>query len=405
MKKRGLVLFISIGVLSLAVACTSGRQGAPVSSEISIDSLKAAEAKIQSWVDEGKIAGFATLVIKNGQEVQRANIGYSNIETQKPLASDAIFRIFSMTKPVTAVALMTLYDEGKFQLDDKVSKYIPEFAGIKVYTPTEDGFTLEPQQNEMTIRNLLTHTSGISYGWDYDSYVDSVYRARNVGGWDGTIGEKMKLLGDIPLNFQPGTEWKYGLSIDVAGYLVEVLSGEPMDEYFSKTIFEPLKMDDAGFYVPENKHDRLCDVYNVNENGVLQLETGGLAEGFKHQVTLFSGGGGMVASIDDYARFCKMLLNGGELEGTRILSEEAVKLIMTNQLPETAIYNDGKSGFGLSGTVDPESGEYSWAGMASTNFWINPETNLIIISCTQLLPSDYTFGNAFKKMVENALIQ
>ncbi|WP_346856656.1 serine hydrolase domain-containing protein [uncultured Draconibacterium sp.] len=405
MKKRGLVLFISIGVLSLFVSCTSGRKGTPVSSDISIDSLKAAEATIQSWVDEGKIAGFSTLVIKNGQEVQRANIGYANIENQKPLESDAIFRIFSMTKPVTAVALMTLFDEGKFQLDDKVSKYIPEFEGIKVYTPTEDGFTLEPQQNEMTIRNLLTHTSGISYGWDYDSYVDSVYRARNVGGWDGTIGEKMKLLGDIPLNFQPGTEWKYGLSIDVAGYLVEVFSGEPMDEYFRKTIFEPLKMKDAGFYVPENKHDRLCDVYNVDENGVLKLETGGLAEGFKHPVTLFSGGGGMVASIDDYARFCQMLLNGGELDDVRILSEDAVNLIMTNQLPETATYDEGKTGFGLSGTVDPESGEYSWAGMASTNFWINPETDLIIISCTQLLPSNFTYGNEFKKMVENALIQ
>ncbi|WP_346861630.1 serine hydrolase domain-containing protein [uncultured Draconibacterium sp.] len=405
MKKRGLVLFISIGVLSLFVSCTSGRKGTPVSSDISIDSLKAAEATIQSWVDEGKIAGFSTLVIKNGQEVQRANIGYANIENQKPLESDAIFRIFSMTKPVTAVALMTLFDEGKFQLDDKVSKYIPEFEEIKVYTPTEDGFTLEPQQNEMTIRNLLTHTSGISYGWDYDSYVDSVYRARNVGGWDGTIGEKMKLLGDIPLNFQPGTEWKYGLSIDVAGYLVEVFSGEPMDEYFRKTIFEPLKMKDAGFYVPENKHDRLCDVYNVDENGVLKLETGGLAEGFKHPVTLFSGGGGMVASIDDYARFCQMLLNGGELDDVRILSEDAVNLIMTNQLPETATYDEGKTGFGLSGTVNPESGEYSWAGMASTNFWINPETDLIIISCTQLLPSNFTYGNEFKKMVENALIQ
>ncbi len=405
MKKHTLLVLFSFGILTLFHACSSSNSGSPESLGISIDSLKAAEVKIQTWVDEGKIAGFSTLVIKNGQEVQRANVGFANVEAHKQMPSDAIFRMFSMTKPVTTVALMTLYDQGKFQLDDKVSKYIPEFAGIKVYTPTKNGFILEPQQNEMTIRNLLTHTSGISYGWDYNSYVDSVYRARKVGGWDGTIGEKMKMLGDIPLNFQPGTQWEYGLSIDVAGYLVEVLSGVPLDEYFKQTIFDPLKMVDAGFYVPEEKHNRFCDLYNVDKNGSLQLGKGGMSEGFKHPVTLFSGGGGMVASIDDYARFCKMLLNGGELEGKRILSDEAVKLIMTNQLPETAKYNDGKTGFGLGGAVEFDSGEYSWAGMASTNFWINPETEMIIITCTQLLPSDYTFGNAFKKMVENALIK
>lgn len=308
-----------------------------------------------------------------------------------------------MTKPVTAVALMTLYDKGKFQLDDKVSKYIPEFLNTKVYTPNESGFTLEPQENEMTIRNLLTHTSGISYGWDYNSYVDSLYRLKGVGRWNGTIGEKMRLLAELPLNFQPGTKWKYGLSIDVAGYLVEILSGMPMDEYFKKTIFEPLKMEDCGFYVPAEKHDRLCTLYNVNGEGKLTAAKGRMSEGFKKPVTLFSGGGGMVGTIEDYARFCQMLLNGGELDGTRILSAEAAKLIMTNQLPETAKYKEGKAGYGLAGAVQFDSGEYSWAGMASTNFWINPETKMIIITCTQLLPSNYTYGNEFKKLIVEAI--
>jgi CubicO group peptidase (beta-lactamase class C family) len=360
---------------------------------------------MQEYIDSGKLAGFSTLVIKDGQVVQRANLGFADKEAQKPMHDKAIFRMFSMTKPVTAAALMTLYDEGKFQLDDKVSKYIPEYANIKVYTPNEDGFSLEPQKNEMTIRNLLTHTSGISYGWDPNSYVDSLYRATNAGGWDGILGEKILLLSDLPLNFQPGTEWKYGLSIDVAGYLVEVFSGMPMDEYFEKNIFEPLKMEDCGFYVPEEKHERFCSLYNVNREGELRAAKGAMSEGFKNPVTLFSGGGGMVGTIEDYARFCQMLLNGGELDGTRVLSAEAAQLIMTNQLPENAKYDDGKAGFGLAGAVQFDSGEYSWAGMASTNFWINPETQMIIITCTQLLPSNYTYGNEFKKLVEKSIVE
>lgn len=390
--------------LFLFVACNASSQK-PETPNLSSDLLEVAETKMQVHIDEGKLAGFSTLVIKDGQVVQRANLGFADKEEGKRMQDKTIFRMFSMTKPVTAVALMILYDEGKFQLDDKVSKYIPEFLNSKVYTPNEGGFTLEPQENEMTIRNLLTHTSGISYGWDFNSYVDSLYRVKKVGGWDGTIGEKMRLLGELPLNFQPGTEWKYGLSIDVAGYLVEVLSGMPLDEYFAENIFDPLKMDDCGFYVPAEKHDRLCSLYNMNRKGELSAAKGGMSDGFKSPVTLFSGGGGMVGTIEDYARFCRMLLNGGELEGSRVLSAEAAQLIMTNQLPKTAKYENGKAGFGLAGAVQFDSGEYSWAGMASTNFWINPETQMIIITCTQLLPSNYSYGNEFKKLVEAAIVK
>lgn len=404
--KKTVSLFSYFLVLSiLFMGCSSPKKSTPEALGISSELLNAAQAEMQKSIDDGKLVGFSTMVIKNGQVVQRANLGFADKEANKPMADKIIFRMFSMTKPVTAVALMKLFDEGKFQLDDKVSKFIPEFANIKVYTPNESGFTLEEQENEMTIRNLLTHTSGISYGWDYPSYVDSIYRARKVGGWDGTIGEKVKLLGDIPLNFQPGTQWKYGLSIDVAGYLVEILSEMPLDEYFKAAIFEPLGMDDAGFFVPEEKHDRLCALYTVDKEGKLKADDGPMTDGFKNPVTLFSGGGGMVATIEDYARFCKMLLNGGELEGTRILSPEATQLILSNQLPETAEYENGKAGYGLAGAVQFDDGEYSWAGMASTNFWINPEKQMIIITGTQLLPSDYTFGNAYKDLVEKAIIQ
>ena len=335
---------------------------------------------------------------------ERANFGFADIENQKPIADNTIYRIYSMSKPITVVALMTLYDEGKFQLDDKVSKYIPEYAGIKVYTANAKGFTLEAQQNEMTIRHLLTHTSGISYGWDRNSYVDSLYRVFQKGGSKKTLEEYMLLFSELPLNFQPGTHWKYGLSIDVAGYLVEVLSGIPFDEYLKTYVFEPLKMKDSGFYVPEENHERLAVLYNAGRDGKLVAARGSFGDAVKTKPILFSGGGGMVATIDDYARFCQMLLNGGELDGTRVLSEEATKLMLTNQLPETAQYENGEMGFGLGGAVNLESGEYSWAGMASTNFWINPETQTIIITCTQLLPSNYSYGNQFKKMIENSIL-
>lgn len=404
MKKSVSFLSFLVACLLLFVACNTSSQKSETP-DLSAELLKVAETKMQEHIDAGKLAGFSTLVIKDGEVVQRANLGFADKEAQKPMKDKTIFRLFSMTKPVTAAALMTLYDEGKFKLDDKVSKYIPEYVNIKVYTPNENSFSLEPQENEMTIRNLLTHTSGISYGWDYKSYVDSLYRATKVSGWDGTIGEKMLLLSELPLNFQPGTEWKYGLSIDVAGYLVEVFSGMPMDEYFKKKIFEPLKMEDCGFYVPAENHDRLCGLYNVNKEGELNAAKGGMSDGFKSPVKLFSGGGGMVGTIEDYARFCQMLLNGGELDGIRILSAEAVNLIMTNQLPETAKYENGKAGYGLAGAVQFDSGEYSWAGMASTNFWINPETQMIIITCTQLLPSNYTYGNEFKKLIEESIVE
>jgi len=405
MKKITMSQILFIALFVFFVSCNGkADKSTPESLGFSSDSLKLAETKIQEFVDEGKVAGFSTLVLKDGKVAQRGNFGFADIESQMPYDDNTIVRIFSMSKPITAVALMTLFDEGKFQLDDKVSKYIPEYAGIKVYTPNENGFTLEEQENEMTIRHLLTHTSGISYGWDRDSYVDSLYRAANGSTRDGTIKEKMLALAELPLNFQPGTEWKYGLSIDVVGYLVEVLSGISFDEYLKANVLEPLKMEDAGFFVPEEKHGRLATLYNNGRDGKLVAAPEAFGDRIKKKPISFSGGGGMVASMNDYARFCKMLLNGGELDGTRILSTKATNLILTNQLPETALYENGEMGYGLGGAVDLKSGEYSWAGMASTNFWINPETKTIIITYTQLLPSNYSYGNAFKKMIENAMI-
>ena len=389
---------------ALLVSCNQVQK--PVTPEdygLSADSLELAAIRMQEFVTGGKLAGVSLMVVKNGAVLQWERFGFEDIKNQEPIEENTIFRIFSMTKPVTAVALMTLFDEGKFKLDDKVSAYIPEFEGMMVYTPGETKSTLEPQSEEMSIRHLLTHTSGIPYGWDPNAYVDSLHRANGVSGWDATIGEKVKLLAEQPLKSQPGTKWEYGLSIDVCGYLVEVLSGIPLDEYFITRIFDPLKMNDSGFFVPEDKHERLSEVYRVDREGSLKMNASPGGDSFKKPAVLFSGGGGLVSTMDDYLRFCKMLLNGGELDGVRILKESTVEMIMSDQLPDGASYTDGM-GYGLAGMVDLETGEYSWAGAATTNFWIDPVNEMIILCFAQLMPSNYKYANEYYKAIKSGLM-
>jgi CubicO group peptidase (beta-lactamase class C family) len=409
-KISGLLVFVL-----LLLSCKQGKETvSPEELGLSGDTLELAAESMQSYIDDGQFAGIAVRTIKNGIVVQDKLFGYADIENQVPIKNNTIYRIFSMSKPVTTVALMTLYDEGKFKLDDKVSDYIPEFAETMVYTPNEDGFTLEPQQNKMTIRNLLTHTSGLTYGWEPGSYVDSLYNVTGVINWDAPIGEKVKQLATLPLKYQPGTRWEYGLSIDVAGYLVEILSGKPLDQYFDETLFEPLKMDDTGFYVPEEKHERLASLYSRDTTGKLIVMSGSAGvtdseqadfnEMFKSPTIHFSGGGGLVSTVDDYTRFCMLLLNGGELDGVRILEESTVDLIMSDQLPEGVSYGEG-SGFGLGGSVVLETGEYGWGGAASTSFSVFPEDNMATLAFTQFMPSTYTYANEYKETVRRAIIK
>lgn len=395
------ILPLLSGLFLLLASCGQQTEiSTPEKVGLSGDTLALATQKMQEYIDQGKMAGITTLIVKQGKIVQRERFGFARMEDQEAMEDDHIFRIFSMSKPITAVALMTLFDEGKFELDDPVSTYIPEFKHIEVYSPAGDFPMLEEQVEEMTIRHLLTHTSGIIYGWG-GSYVDSLYRSTEVGSWETVLEDNMKILAGLPLKFQPGTAWEYGLSIDVAGYLVEVLSGLPLDSFFKTRIFDPLGMDDTGFYVPEEKHDRLAELYYRDEDG--KLKPGGeWGERHKKPAIHFSGGGGLVSTMDDYLSFCTMLLNGGELNGTRILEESTVKLIMTDQLPPEAAYREG-FGYGLAGQVDLESGEYSWAGMASTNFWIDPANELIVITLSQLLPNDHSYANEYMDLVRRAL--
>jgi CubicO group peptidase (beta-lactamase class C family) len=255
----------------------------------------------------------------------------------------------------------------------------------------------------MTIRHLLTHTSGLTYGWDQKAYVDSLYRVTGASGWDGVLGDKIKILAGIPLKHQPGTKYEYSVSIDVAGYLVEVLSGMPLDKYMKTKIFDPLKMEDTGFFVPEDKINRFSNLYTfINDSLKEQPPMSGMS--FKAPVTLFSGGGGLVSTISDYSRFARMLLNGGELDGARILNDSTVQMIMSNQLPEGVNYENGGS-YGLGGSVNPEKGHYGWSGAASTHFVVDQKNNMVIIAFTQFMPFNIEYALKFVSKVENAIIK
>jgi CubicO group peptidase (beta-lactamase class C family) len=400
------IIFPVIGLMYLIllqVSCTTtSKPGFADNAGLSRDSLNVAVKLMQQYVDSGKLAGISVMVIRNNETVLRKNFGFADIQNKKPIADNTIFRIFSMTKPITTVALMTLYDEGKFKLDDKVSDFIPEFADTKVYNAETK--KLEPQKTPMTIRHLLTHTSGLTYGWDQKAHVDSLYRVTGASAWDGTIGEKVKILAGIPLKNQPGTKYEYSVSIDVAGYLVEVLSGTPLDVYMKTKIFDPLKMEDTGFFVPENKHTRFSLLYNLGENGKLKGPDDPANDNFKKPVTLFSGGGGLVSTIGDYSRFARMLLNGGELDGARILKDSTVQMIMSNQLPQGVNYENGGS-YGLGGSVNTDNGRYGWSGAASTHFVVDRKNNMVIIAFTQLMPFNIEYALRFVSKVENAIIK
>ncbi len=401
MKRNYFSLFILFAFIFSQFSCTQqGKNNLAEKNGLSSDSLELACTNLQKFIDDGKLAGISAMVVKNNETVLMRNFGFADIENKKPVEDNTIFRIYSMTKPITTAGLMTLYDEGKFQLDDEVAKYIPEFENTMVYNPETK--SLEPQVHKMTIRHLLTHTSGLTYGWDQKAYVDSLYRAEKASGWDAPLADKIKILAKIPLKHQPGTTYEYSVSIDVAGYLCEVLSGMPLDEFLKTRIFDPLKMDDTGFYVPEEKQSRLSLLYNKGQDGKLKGPDKAAEDNFRKKPVLFSGGGGLVSTIGDYSRFGRMLVNGGELDSVRILKETTVKMIMSDQLPEGVNYNNG-GGYGLGGSVDKQNGRYGWSGAASTHFVADPVNKMVILAFTQLMPFDISYAIGFVDNVERAV--
>ena len=391
---------------------------APEQVGLSTEKLQQAQAAMQKLVDEKNIAGGILAVARRGKVVQFEICGMMDIETEKPMKRDTIFRIYSMSKPITSVAAMILYEEGKLKLDDPVSNYLPEFKGLKVTADPDAGEITEvPAKREMTVRDLMRHTSGLTYGFFSNTAVDKLYRRNlQLSGRGETLEGLVKSLSVIPLLYQPGTKWHYSFSTDVLGRVIEVACGQSLDKFFTERIFEPLGMVDTAFYVPADKIDRFATNYGPNPQGGLQPVDIPKTSRYAEMTTFFSGGGGLVSTADDYMRFCLMLLKKGELDGKRLLKAETIEMMTKDQLPEQAFpiaagERDGL-GFGLGFSVRvqlsdaaPASriGEYGWGGMASTHFWISPSDEIAVVVMTQHIPYSNRAERAVKPIIYEAI--
>ena len=366
--------------------------------EVGLDAeaLERLGAAMRRLVADGDLAGGVTAVARRGKLVQFDAFGEQDAAAGVPMAKDTIFRIYSMTKPVAGVALMTFYDEGRFALDDPVSKFIPEFKGLKVAGETDDSEpVLEDADHEMTIRELASHTAGLTYGFFSRSHVDTLYQRADVLDRDSTLAEMIDKLAAIPLRQQPGTQWHYSVAVDVQGRLVELLAGKPFDQVLEERVFQPLGMKDTGFWVPEASRPRFATLYRQTRGGELRALPFGE---YLQAPRLLSGGGGLVSTAMDYLRFCQMLLNGGELDGTRVLRPETVALMLDNQLPEGHGFIDPRVAtpgnvFGIDFAIveQPDGatdhplakGEAWWYGIGGTWFGINPSQHLAIVGMIQ----------------------
>jgi len=372
---------------------------------LSPDRLQRIGDAAQKSIDDKRIAGIVTLVVRHGRVAWFDARGLADREAGKPMQRDTIFRLCSMTKPIVSAAVMVLYEEGKFMLGDPISKYIPEFKNSRVLVKPASGPTYTiPAAREITIRDLLTHTSGLTYQWDADlgkSYVDANV-ASGLVQYDGTIGDSVKRLAALPLLFSPGERFNYSLSVDVLGRLVEVVSGMPLDRFLQSRIFEPLGMKDTYFYLPPEKADRLAAVYTYYDGKGLgrfpetPIVEGTLVYSADYPVNgprkLFSGGAGLCGTAMDYARFCQMMLGGGRLGDTRILSRKSVELMSHDQLGKISPEMGFGLGFGIDGAKGPlkelgSAGSFNWGGFYYTSFEIDPKEDMIIISMAQLHPT------------------
>jgi len=378
---------------------------------LSSERLARIAAAIQKSVDEGRIAGGVSLVARHGKIAYFQAVGMADRDAHKPMRTDNIFRICSMSKPLTSVAVMMLYEEGRFMLSDPVSDYLPEFKHMKVLDPpwpqdkTSPPGAVVDAKRQITIFNLLTHTSGLTYQWN--ARLGKAYQDANVGSGikqhEGTIGDSVKALAALPLLFQPGDDWEYSLADDVLGRLVEVVSGMPFDRFLEERLFRPLGMKDTGFFPPAEKVSRIAAAYAYDEQKGLRpiLDNQVMKDdGFEYTAdypyrgphTYFSGGGGMLSTAEDYYRFCQMMLNGGELNGTRIISRKSVELMSQNHVIGKP--DGGDYGLGFGTTRDAQQlkelgsfGSFNWGGFYYTDFVIDPKEGLIAIFMGQLHPT------------------
>ena len=405
-RKLGISAIMCALVLSAAAMAQDIPSAKPESVGLSSERLDRIGIAVQRSIDDKQIAGAVTLVVRHGRVAWFKAQGMMDREAGKAMRPDAMFRICSMTKPITSVAVMMLYEEGRFQLDDPISKYLPEFKNPKVLVKPASGEPYSiPATREILIKDLLRHTSGLTYNWN--EKLGKMYNDANVASgllqYDGTIGDSVKRLAALPLLFNPGERWEYSLGVDVLGRLVEVVSGKPLDEFFRVRIFEPLGMKDTYFYPPDNKLDRLVVAYSYDDNKGLSRfpDTPVTDENFlvysadypyRGPKRLFSGGGGLVSTASDYARFCQMMLDDGKVKATRMLSRKSVELMTSDHLGKIAPDQGFGFGFGVEGVKTPLSelgsvGEYSWGGFYYTGFSIDPKEQMIVIFMAQLHPT------------------
>ncbi len=391
-------LVLGIGLLPVEPAAAQGHHGLardlghadPAVVGLSAARLERLDAGMQRMVDEGKLAGVVTMLARNGKIAFVDSVGVQDVESGTPMAADSIFLIYSMTKPITAAALMILYEEGKWQIDEPVSNFIPEFADLRVHAGEyADGSPVhEAATRSMTMRELLTHSGGLDYGFD-NHPVARAYREKGVLDADAPLQDMIDKLGALPLRSQPGTEWFYSISVDVQGYLVEKLSGQPFDEFLLDRIFEPLGMVDTAFFVPAGEVDRVARIHQAGDDGLALAD---------NEVRTLppagpSGGGGLYSTAGDYVRFMQMLLNGGELGGVRVLSPRSVEIMRTNHLlPGPLATRPAGRGFSFGFEVVTDAaaageayadGSYRWGGAAGTWFWIDPKTDLAFVGMIQ----------------------
>jgi len=381
------------------------------------------------YVDDGWLPGWLVLVTRRGQVVHLSTYGHRDLESGAPVEVDTLFRIYSMTKPITSVAAMMLYEEGAFQLKDSVSRFVPAFETMRVYrSGSALNPTTEPASEAVRIWHLLTHTSGLTYGFHHATPVDAMYRAAGFewGSPEGAdLAECCERWAAMPLLFQPGSEWNYSVSTDVLGRVVEVSSGQSLDEFFAERIFGPLDMTDTAFFVGEQDHPRLAALYTAHPQTRKAVRNDAMGAGALQPPTFLSGGGGLVSTARDYHRFTQMLLGGGELDGVRLLSNRTVRYMTRNHLPggadleqfgrplfaETSFDGIG-FGLGFSVVEDPvknrvlsSAGEFAWGGAASTAFWVDPSEAVTVVFLTQLMPSStHPIRPQLKQLLYQALV-
>ena len=380
----------------------------------------------EQYVNPGKYVGTLTLVARKGEVAYLDALGLMDRENKKAMQEDAIFSIYSMSKPITSIALMQLYEKSLFRLDDPIHWHIPAWRNLRVYqSGIYPNFLTSRPKRHMTIRDLLSHMSGLTYDFMLRTNVDAAYRKTKLQA-KGDLQAMIEALAELPLEFSPGDQWNYSVSTDVCGYLVEHFSGMKLDKYFQKHIFDPLGMGDTGFSCAKDKVERLASLYEHHpKKGPVLVDPGGSKTARVKTRRMLSGGGGLLSTMADYYRFCSMLLNQGELDGNRIIGRKTLAMMASNHLPDgkdltemsqsafsETTYQGVGFGLGFSVILDPvktqsltDVGEYGWGGAASTVFWVNPKEEMVVIFLTQLLPSStYQVRRELRSLIYSSLM-